>query len=1545
MPFNPNVDVGSSDDEHLRWLHLAIHRAAGTWKKSGSYGDWTLGQLSRKYRAILNEMDRRGMNYERIDTFDGWLRRNNEMRGPAFEKDNTQLESEFAKEYSFDINFNPEEKSDSELTDMFVELLEIYEDYINSDDVPSKEDVYNVYKLLVDEMESRDIDYTPIPEIEHQLQADTRPSGDGDGDFITREDVLQHFDDFDISKPIVWLVGSLATQGRTNNDIDILIDLKRNNPICEIIRFRIFRMLSEDLANNIQFLYRDERPGPFTDHIPLFSLKSELLDDFDVIEMQGGFKKMMKPIIGYKKGEAYGWDAIRQVIPESAYPVIAEKKFDGTNCQFHKNDGEVTIYSDGGDDITHRLPLFVEIMKDWSIDNFAICAEVEMWKNNSHKGRSVISGFINTDADASKEDNENIVSNVYDVIIWQDQDVTEKEFEFRRDLVEDLPIGQSIMSEPKTGQFNVSPAEVVHNVDDLVKEGKDVTEEEGSEGAMFKSLASTYNTDGEGWWKYKETVRFYVEVVDKIETKTSGVYNYKMGVQPHEHTPDDDIMEVDDEEYAYLGKTMNSSIDISVGSKIEVSAENVFKYKAGNVRLYIPVVIQETDNPPDDIKTILKKARDAGKYVEKKEMQNSQDMELAKPKDYPDIDPDNQTDFVIQLHGRGKSVSDRTPIITKENNNINIIPIEELWPTSTSGEGQVELDSDIKIWTDEGWQDAKYIMRHRCDSRLKRIISGSGLIEVTDDHSLFRNGNPIQTSNLKEDEHIDLVDLPNLDGNITVDPDYAWVLGFLLGDGCQDDLRQSYRCTFTNSNPEYLDKVEQFANKYGLNTNRYLDGSTEKVQLSDISFNNVYSSPKGKTKSGNASTKKIPDHVFKWDKQSQKHLLDGYLCADGICYEEDHIQFASKSQALLQGMMLIAKRIYPDKQIITNNRCDLAEVRLGKSEHNITSEPDKIRKIIPALHSWPNRGKQNGRYKDGKFQNKKIGLKEHEWVYNNRRYVYDIETESHDFCAGVGRIKAHNSWHKDFRIKWNDHLQGFTLDAQIEGEITEDFETFKKAKEIAENADWKWPKQDDKALVQFKAEQAPEWLDEEGLKEKGEVGASKNEFGAYIITNKDDLYVGAIKNWFFEFFVPNVREDEDYTRIIIREIPQDGSSYWISWIPEDQKPYVLQDSAIEDGWVPPEEWSAMPPEWRDKISDDYKFWNQEDKEERIKMRDELVDKEDLQDNFVCECLECGHIVESEDHCKDIECPECGGEMRRLERPGEGRHEQTQDFHLLRHWWKGQFVVRWGPSKEHWDLFYNGKQVVLDSNPLESNEVGAGIREPYSNDFAQKGADGPEYIEPGTPGNPTKETPCWAERVDKGSVELETDTDTKKVFNFEGDELTSTWILEREDENTNLWAMKKQEQNSELQLHHLSCDTPVEIEMMAMLPTGNMKIEGCILGEGVWNGYFWPGDVVEDVGGDVIKDLQIDVGPDHEDKITDAGNVINYQWDDQKKGWHIEAIIDDKEAIERAQSLEDPGWSIEASAYSDNVKNIIKEITDLKSAVLVKVPACKTCYVS
>jgi len=41
-------------------------------------------------------------------------------------------------------------------------------------------------------------------------------------------------------------------------------------------------------------------------------------------------------------------------------------------------------------------------------------------------------------------------------------------------------------------------------------------------------------------------------------------------------------------------------------------------------------------------------------------------------------------------------------------------------------------------------------------------------------------------------------------------------------------------------------------------------------------------------------------------------------------------------------------------------------------------------------------------------------------------------------------------------------------------------------------------------------------------------------------------------------------------------------------------------------------------------------------------------------SYLCECIECGYLLESAEHCSSLLCPECGGQMRRVERPGPGQ---------------------------------------------------------------------------------------------------------------------------------------------------------------------------------------------------------------------------------------------------------------------------------------------------
>jgi len=54
-------------------------------------------------------------------------------------------------------------------------------------------------------------------------------------------------------------------------------------------------------------------------------------------------------------------------------------------------------------------------------------------------------------------------------------------------------------------------------------------------------------------------------------------------------------------------------------------------------------------------------------------------------------------------------------------------------------------------------------------------------------------------------------------------------------------------------------------------------------------------------------------------------------------------------------------------------------------------------------------------------------------------------------------------------------------------------------------------------------------------------------------------------------------------------------------------------------------------------------------------------KEDKE--YLCECIKCGYKISSDKHCDELECPECGGRMRRNNRPGIGKDSENILFHL------------------------------------------------------------------------------------------------------------------------------------------------------------------------------------------------------------------------------------------------------------------------------------------
>jgi hypothetical protein len=99
----------------------------------------------------------------------------------------------------------------------------------------------------------------------------------------------------------------------------------------------------------------------------------------------------------------------------------------------------------------------------------------------------------------------------------------------------------------------------------------------------------------------------------------------------------------------------------------------------------------------------------------------------------------------------GDSVTGDTPVLIRENGTINTVEIKQLfyrsqpqeYPQFKSGEqGLVNKqqrvpDVLIEIWTASGWSPLKRTIRHNCNKKIYRILTHTGLVDVTEDHSLL----------------------------------------------------------------------------------------------------------------------------------------------------------------------------------------------------------------------------------------------------------------------------------------------------------------------------------------------------------------------------------------------------------------------------------------------------------------------------------------------------------------------------------------------------------------------------------------------------------------------------------------------------------------------------------------------------------------------------------------------------------------------------------------------------------------------------------------
>ena len=425
----------------------------------------------------------------------------------------------------------------------------------------------------------------------------------------------------------------------------------------------------------------------------------------------------------------------------------------------------------------------------------------------------------------------------------------------------------------------------------------------------------------------------------------------------------------------------------------------------------------------------------------------------------------------------------------------------------------------------------------------------------------------------------------------------------------------------------------------------------------------------------------------------------------------------------------------------------------------------------------------------------------------------------------------------------------------------------------------------------------------------------------------------------------DVVEDELIERGALQDRRSTG--FWNSWVAKNPEPYVLSRGAVNEDWIPPQGISALPKEMRGKVPVQYRYWTFNSRAKRIQVRNDLRKAKEVKLHVVSSYDDNHHVVEHQEKTYlattsyKLESKELTfGDVDMMCEIDL----QDNEFVLIHHFWRGQQVVRTGPSTQHWDLFIGDKMWVLQNDPRKGS-TNASVRSPYSKNFKNKGDGENEFIKPGDPGNPTKNTPSWVRRIDQGSVHMLEDSDMFKKFNLTGKELKGTFVLHRDEPNRNLWQFSKETANGKRSMSKGSGNVISQrIMLSAGKPyekDGKLYVPGATLSYGVWNGDFYPPEVIADRPERLLGKPASIVS--HRNR-NNYGKVVELNFDKDTSTIHIVSEYDGDEAINRIKQGDLIGYSVEVTVEVDEDRHIVKKILDYDRTVLVPDPACEVCTV-
>jgi GDPmannose 4,6-dehydratase len=341
----------------------------------------------------------------------------------------------------------------------------------------------------------------------------------------------------------------------------------------------------------------------------------------------------------------------------------------------------------------------------------------------------------------------------------------------------------------------------------------------------------------------------------------------------------------------------------------------------------------------------------------------------------------------------------QTPVIIKKNDKIDILAIEELVPhrenprhgikyTTTAGEQMV-------VWDGNAWTRVKTMTAtwnkagSFTDKKVRQVLCRGGYYEATQDHlSFLKGGETIKTGNLNNGHELELKGLPDLSSSMVLTAEESEFLGMMVADGyvhedgkgrlINDDKKIRLRLA------DLWAQVAGGSSREDSHPSGFYEGDVASVEL----FGNPdYLRMIRKEIYNEKKFKKVPKRVLNSSPDLIRSFLHGYNLCDGLKAGHQKTKFKSfttNSPVLAMGLWyLVDKALSLRITLHPEFRGDKKYFHLNINSDNKTQKGKHLQREISEVKN----------VKD--------------YAYDG--WLFDLETESGTFSAGIGLTWVHNS--------------------------------------------------------------------------------------------------------------------------------------------------------------------------------------------------------------------------------------------------------------------------------------------------------------------------------------------------------------------------------------------------------------------------------------------------------------------------------------------------------------------------------------------------------